>query len=109
VIAAAPQAATGVAPPDAIHNTLWAAAEMVAEAASTHAAPPSPAAPTPLPLVALPPDPVPVPQPAPEAEAIPVFMTNLGRAPDSLQWFIFGGTAAFLGVVWAAIWFAVGK
>jgi hypothetical protein len=36
-------------------------------------------------------------------------MTNLRRVPDSLQWFVFGGTAAFLGVVWAAIWFAAGK
>jgi hypothetical protein len=84
---------------------------MVAEAASTHAAPPCPAAPTPLPLAALPPDPLLVPQraPVPEAQGIPVFMTNLRRTPDSLQWYVFGGTAAFLGVVWATIWFAAGK
>jgi hypothetical protein len=36
-------------------------------------------------------------------------MTTLRHAPDSVQWAFFGGTAAFLGIVWAAIWFAVGK
>jgi hypothetical protein len=86
---------------------------MVAEAASTHPAPPSPAAPPPLPLAALPPSPDPVPAPPPTPEpapvAIPAFMTNLRHAPDSLQWAFFGGTAAFLGIVWAAIWFAAGK
>jgi hypothetical protein len=25
--------------------------------------------------------------------------------PDSLQWVVFGGTAAFLGIILAAIWF----
>ena len=115
VIAAAAEPAPAVAPPDALHNTLWAAAAMVAEAASTHPAPPSPAAPPPLPLAALPPSPDPVPapppapQPAPAPVAIPAFMTNLRHAPDSLQWAFFGGTAAFLGIVWAAIWFAAGK
>jgi hypothetical protein len=89
---------------------------MVAEAASTQQAPPSVAAPPPLPLAAaLPPEPVPVPQPAPaptlvpEAQAISAFMTNLRRAPDSVQWAVFGGTAAFLGVIWVVIWLAVGK
>src|ERR1035437_1006063 len=113
VIAAAAEPAPAVAPPDALHNTLWAAAAMVAEAASTHPAPPSPAAPPPLPLAALPPSPDPVPAPPPTPEpapvAIPAFMTNLRHAPDSLQWAFFGGTAAFLGIVWAAIWFAAGK
>ena len=109
VIAAAAEPAPAVAPPDALHNTLWAAAAMVAEAASTHPAPPSPAAPPPLPLAALPPSPDPVPAPPPAPVAIPAFMTNLRHAPDSLQWAFFGGTAAFLGIVWAAIWFAAGK
>jgi hypothetical protein len=36
-------------------------------------------------------------------------MTTLRRVPDSLQWAVFGGTAAFLGVIWAAIWLATGK
>jgi hypothetical protein len=26
-----------------------------------------------------------------------------------VQWAVFGGTAAFLGVIWAAIWLAVGR
>jgi ribonuclease E len=106
-----PQPNPAVAPPDALHNNLWAAAAMVAEAASTHPPPPSAAAPAPLPLAALPPDPVPAPLPvlAPEAGPIPVFMTTLRRVPDSLQWAVFGGTAAFLGVIWVAIWFATGK
>jgi hypothetical protein len=111
-----PEAAPAAAPPAALHNTLWDAARMVAEAASTQQAPPSVAAPPPLPLAAaLPPEPVPVPQPAPaptlvpEAQAISAFMTNLRRAPDSVQWAVFGGTAAFLGVIWVVIWLAVGK
>ena len=40
---------------------------------------------------------------------MPAFMVNLRKAPDHLQWAVFGGTAAFLGVIWVAIWFAVGK
>jgi hypothetical protein len=62
-------------------------------------------------MVALPPEPVPVqpPPPAPAAEAIPAFMTDLRYAPNPIQWAVFGGTAAFLGVVWVAIWFAVGR
>ena len=107
----APEAA--VAPPDALQNNLWAAAAMVAEAASTHVAPVPAPAPAPLPLAAPAPEPVPVPQPAPapapEAGPLPVFMTTLRRVPDSLQWAVFGGTAAFLGVIWVAIWFATGK
>ena len=107
----APEAA--VAPPDALQNNLWAAAAMVAEAASTHVAPVPAPAPAPLPLAAPAPDPLPVPQPAPapapEAGPLPVFMTTLRRVPDSLQWAVFGGTAAFLGVIWVAIWFATGK
>jgi hypothetical protein len=106
----APEAAPAVPPQDALHDTLWAAAAMVAEAASSRAAPPAPAAPPPLPLAAaLPHDPVSVPQPALVAEAIPAFITNLRRGPDSVQWAVFGGTAAFLGVIWVVIWLAAGK
>jgi hypothetical protein len=36
-------------------------------------------------------------------------MTQLRNAPTSMQWAFFGGTAAFLGVIWVAIWVAVGK
>ena len=97
-------------PPDTTHDALWAAAEMVAKAASANLAPFVPVAPAPLPLAALPPEPVPVPQPEPVVvEPVPAFMTTLRNAPNSLQWAVFGGTAAFLGVIWVAIWFAVGK
>jgi hypothetical protein len=97
-------------PPDTTHDALWAAAEMVAKAASANTAPFIPAAAAPLPLAALPPEPVPAPQPEPVVvEPIPAFMTTLRQAPNSLQWAVFGGTAAFLGVIWVAIWFAVGK
>ena len=105
-------AATAVAPPDPLHKNLWAAAEMVAEAVSPHAAPSVSVAPAPLPLVAAaPPAPAPAPAPIPQAvpEAMPPFMTRLRRAPDHLQWAVFGGAAAFLGVIWVAIWLAVGK
>jgi serine/threonine-protein kinase len=95
------------APPTDTHAALWAAAVMVAEAASVHAVPPSPVAPTPLPLATPPPEPAPpAPAIAPEdTEPIPVFLTNLRRVPASLQWVVFGGTAAFLGIILAAIWF----
>jgi hypothetical protein len=94
---------------DALQSQLWAAAEVVAEAASEHTPPPPVAAPAPLPIAELPPEPVPEPPAVPEVEPAPKFMTNLRNAPDSLQWAVFGGTAAFLGVIWVAIWFAVGK
>jgi hypothetical protein len=97
-------------PPDTTHDALWAAAEMVAKAASTSTAPFVPVAPVPLPLAAIPPAPAPAPEPEPVAvEPMPPFMTTLRNAPNSLQWAVFGGTAAFLGVIWVAIWFAVGK
>ena len=117
VIVPVPEAATppepAVAvevPPDTTHDALWAAAEMVAKAASTSTAPFVPVAPAPLPLAAIPPVPAPVPEPEPVVvEPMPPFMTTLRNAPNSLQWAVFGGTAAFLGVIWVAIWFAVGK
>jgi hypothetical protein len=97
-------------PLDTTHDALWAAAEMVAKAASANTAPFVPVAPAPLPLAALPPEPVPAPQPEPVVvEPVPAFMTTLRNAPNSLQRAVFGGTAAFLGVIWVAIWFAVGK
>jgi hypothetical protein len=84
---------------------------MVAEAASINVAAPAPVAPLALPLAALPPSPAPVPlAPAPVVKSsFPALMTDLHHAPDSVQWAIFGGTAAFLGVIWVAIWLAVGK
>src|SRR5260370_11679227 len=92
---------TAVTPPDPLHNTLWAAAEMVAEAVSPHAAPRVSVAPAPQPLVAaVPPAPAPIPQAVPEA--MPPFMTRLRRAPDHLQWAVFAGPAAFLRVIWVA-------
>jgi hypothetical protein len=96
--------------PDATHDALWAAAEMVAKAASANTAPFIAVAPAPLPLAAAPPAPIPAPQPEPVVvPPVPPFMTTLRNAPNSLQWAVFGGTAAFLGVIWVAIWFAVGK
>ena len=104
----APEVAPAVAAPDPLHDALWAAAVMVAAGASTHVAPASPMGPAPLPLAPLPPtQPVPL---APASEPkFPAFMVELRSAPDTVQWAVFGGTAAFLGVIWAAIWFAVGK
>jgi hypothetical protein len=40
---------------------------------------------------------------------IPAFIAASKNKIDKAKWFIFGGTAAFLGVIWAAIWFAGGK
>jgi hypothetical protein len=108
VQAAAPTPATDATAPDALQKDLWAAAEMVAEAVSAHAVPP-PAPPVALPLAAIPPEPAPAPLPVPAPQVVPAFMVNLRKAPDHLQWAVFGGTAAFLGVIWVAIWFAVGK
>jgi len=112
-LAAAPDAAANapaVAPPDPIHDALWAVAAMVAEGASTHVAPPSAVGPTPLPFAAPRPSPDPVPLAPTLAPAkFPAFMVELHHAPDPVQWAVFGGTAAFLGVIWVAIWLAVGK
>ena len=108
-----PESAPAIAPPGALHDALWAAAAMVAEGASAHVTPPSPVVPAPLPLAVLPQSPAPVPiAPAPEpapASKFPAFLVDLRHAPDSVQWAVFGGTAAFLGIIWAAIWLAVGK
>ena len=108
--AAAVTAEPAAAPPDALHNNLWAAAAMVSEAAFTHAVPPSPASPAALPLAVPPPEPAPLPVSqsvlTPEAGPVGAFLTNFRHAPDALQWAFFGGTAAFLGVILAAIWFA---
>ena len=97
-------------PATSTQDQLWAAAEMVATAACGGIRPPSPV------TVANPPEvvaaPVTFPAPAvPEVidESMPPFMTNLRDVPNNLQWAFFGGTAAFLGVVLAAIWFAVGR
>jgi hypothetical protein len=39
----------------------------------------------------------------------PGLMAAVRRQPDSMTWFVFGGTAAFLGVIWVAIWLVAGK
>ena len=56
---------------------------------------------------------MPVPAAAPQADAsnynIPAFIAAARGGFDRAHWLIFGGTAAFLGVVWAAIWLAAGK
>jgi hypothetical protein len=36
-------------------------------------------------------------------------MVELGNVPNTWQWAVFGGTAAFLGIIWVAIWLTVGK
>ncbi len=92
-----------------LQSNLWAAAEMVAKAASTNAAPPRLPPPVSLPLASPLAEPVAAAPPASEAEPIPVFLTNLRQIPGPVQWFVFGGTAAFLGVIWVAIWFAGAK
>ena len=102
------------APKPEFKTDLWAAAALVADAATANIVPPSPIGPGPLPLAALPePEPEPEVEPEPEPErdvsAMPAFMTTLRNAPGPTQWAVFGGTAAFLGAIWAVIWFAVGK
>jgi len=105
-----------VRPLPELQNNLWAAAAMVADAATANIVPPSPIGPGPLPLARLPetverkPEP-PAAAPEPERDVAPIaaFMTTLRNAPGPTQWAVFGGTAAFLGAIWAVIWFAVGK
>ena len=126
-LAVAPRngAASPSAPPDALHNTLWAAAAMVAASASSPApaaflpalegtallakpqvvAPPIVAPPSIAPTAA----PPSAPTPMPDSGAVPAFMASVSQAADSMQWAVFGGTAAFLGVIWMAIWLATGK
>jgi hypothetical protein len=63
-----------------------------------------------LPLATLPPSPDPVPlAPIPTPTKFPAFIVELRHAPDSVQWAIFGGTFAFLGVILVAIWVAAAK
>jgi hypothetical protein len=49
------------------------------------------------------------PEAEPVAEMHPGFMGSVQRAPDNMHWFVFGGTAAFLCVIWMAIWLVAGK
>ena len=39
---------------------------------------------------------------------IPVFLASPRAPSESLQWTLFGGTAAFLGAVWTTIWIVAG-
>jgi hypothetical protein len=105
-----------------LQGTLWAAATMVAESATAAAKPPTylplsdgtsqlarvelaaPAATVAPPMMA----PVAAARQAADPASMPGFIATR-PAPDSLQWFVFGGTAAFLGVIWVAIWLVVGK
>ncbi len=124
------QPAPVLLPETAIHASLWAAAEVVSGAAQAPAAQtPDPAPPfaesQPVPaetahaLILVPeaaaPDPAPVSQVPDESGSTlsPYAATSLrasfkGRS-DAVQWAVFSGTAAFLGMVWAAIWFVTGK
>ena len=100
-----------LAPPstDSLHADLWAAAQLVAAAALAAAPAPLPPAPVPVQIVAAepvePPVTLPLHAPPPDTK----FMTTLRRAPDSLAWAVFGGTAAFLAIILFAIWFVVGR
>jgi hypothetical protein len=102
--------------------TLWEAAKVVAQAAAIpapstdpgltlvpvqlaalKALPTPPAAVKPAPVVVLP------PQDQTTNYNIPAFIAAARNGRDAAKWVIFGSTAAFLGVIWAAIWFTVGK
>lgn len=57
-----------------------------------------------------------VSQPAPAASeptlspySVPRFLAAARVQSESIQWAVFGGTAAFLGVIWTAIWLITGK
>jgi hypothetical protein len=115
---------------------LWQAAKIVAEAATASAAVfEPPPAPMPIQMAAAPNVRHPAPQPLmtnvatapadlmPAVHPLPVASPStqvesnniapLVVAPkggmDRLKWVIFGSAAAFLGVIWAAIWFAAAK
>jgi hypothetical protein len=91
----------------ALRANLWAAAEIVAQAAApTTAMQLEPAAAVPL----LPPAPVAAAAPVealPEAHpAAPALIAAVRPRLDPMNWILFGSSAAFLGVVWLAIYFA---
>jgi hypothetical protein len=100
-----------------LQANLWKAAKLVASAA-TAPAPVIEPTPTPVQVTIAPsrieavraeqptaaaPAPVAVP-PAPAVEASPIFIAPVRRF-DKVKWVMFGTAAAFLGVVWAAIYF----
>jgi len=99
----------------AVHANLWTAAEIVSRAAASDVQPSSAPAMVAEPQAAIPLF-VPLSQPGPAA---PVSTTTLYDAPgflaaaktksESIQWAVFGGTAAFLGAVWVTIWLVTGK
>ena len=51
----------------------------------------------------------PMPALAPQPDFIAAVKADVRNPPDAMQWFVFGGTAAFLGVIWVAIWLVAGK
>ena len=40
---------------------------------------------------------------------IPAFIAAAKGGITKMHWYIFGGTAVFLGGIWIVIWFAAGK
>jgi uncharacterized membrane protein len=111
-----------------LQANLWEAATIVASAATGPAAVAEPvSAPIPVPIavatpvaqpsVPVPPmesaKPAPVGRPLPQDDAtsynIPAFIAAARGGISRAHWFIFGGTAVFLGGIWAVIWFAAGK
>jgi hypothetical protein len=109
---------------DITQSTLWAAAAMVAASAAPASPasflPPSgsgaqltrpevpayvaaPVAPHLAPQAAAQMAPQVAASPAVDPNAIPAAMI-VQQGPDSIQWFVFGGTFAFLAVILIAIW-----
>jgi len=52
---------------------------------------------------------MPAPPPAASNYNIPAMIAAARGGVDKGSWILFGSTAAFLGVIWAAIWLAVGR
>jgi hypothetical protein len=131
-VAAPASAMNGAAFDEELKSALWAAATMVSDSAAARpvsaasflpppptstvqlakpesVAPVATAAQLPIAVAPAPAPVVSAPEPAVDPRLLPGFMATVQKAPDSLQWFVFGGTAAFLGVIWVAIWLVVGK
>ncbi len=111
-------------PDPKLRENLWAAAAMVTAAAAVVPPPP----PEPVSIVQVP-APVAAPSaPSPEAAAkpsaapatvapdeantaspyrVPAHIAAARQAPDPVHWIMFGSAAAFLGIVWIAIFFGL--
>jgi hypothetical protein len=59
--------------------------------------------------VPAPPEMMPAPAPNPSLHAVHSLATRARHGSESMQWAIFGSSAAFLGIVWFAIWLSVGS